>query len=156
VDSSALFIVSVIVEEKDKQAAGKAWTLREFGGKTLWDWLQLLVVPAALAVIGFLFSMQQDARQQLIEDHRAQQARRIENRRAEAERELAALRTEQATLQAYLDQMTMLLLDRNLREGEDVSAGEDDNSARRVEWVPPGEGVEVSVRGKVDTTNAGR
>ena len=38
-----------MVVEKDKQAAGekqgrKPWTLREFGGKTLWDWLQLLEV----------------------------------------------------------------------------------------------------------------
>ena len=37
--------------------------------KTLWDWLQLLIVPLALAVIGFAFTLQQDARQQKIEEN---------------------------------------------------------------------------------------
>ena len=84
------------------------WT--GFRGMTVRDWLQLLIVPVALVIIGFIFTLQQDARQQ-----------RIENQRAEAERELAALRTEQDTLQAYLDQMTTLLLDRNLREADENS-----------------------------------
>jgi len=38
---------------------GKPLMLRELGGKTFWDWLQLLIVPLALAVIGFVFSIQQ-------------------------------------------------------------------------------------------------
>ncbi len=58
---------------------GKAWTLREFGGKTIWDWLQLLIVPLALAVIGFVFTIQQDMRQYDIEKKRANQAQEIEN-----------------------------------------------------------------------------
>jgi hypothetical protein len=45
------------------------WT--GFRGMTLRNWLELLVVPLALVVIGFLFSVQQDARQQRIEDQRA-------------------------------------------------------------------------------------
>jgi len=57
-----------MVEEKSKQAAGdkqgrKPWTLIEVGGKTIWEWMQLFIMPLALAVIGFYFSMQQDARQ---------------------------------------------------------------------------------------------
>jgi hypothetical protein len=36
--------------------------------KTLWDWLQLFIVPLALAAIGFWFAAQQDAHQQEIED----------------------------------------------------------------------------------------
>src|SRR5919112_4433077 len=67
--------------------AASSWT--GFRGKTVWDLLQLLIVPLALAVIGFLFTMQQDQRQQQIEDQRAQQAQKIEDQRAEAERELA-------------------------------------------------------------------
>ena len=43
-----------------------------FGDKTLWDLLQLLIVPLALAVIGFWFTSQQEARQHEIEDQRAQ------------------------------------------------------------------------------------
>src|SRR5688572_638049 len=52
--------------------ATRSWT--GFRGKTVWDLLQLLIVPLALAVIGFFFTMQQDTRQQHIEDQRAEQA----------------------------------------------------------------------------------
>jgi hypothetical protein len=69
--------------------------------------LQLLIVPLALAVIGFWFTAQQDARQQ-----------QIETQRAEAERELAVQRAQDEALQAYLDQMGSLLLERDLRASE--------------------------------------
>ena len=45
-----------------------------FRGMTVRDWLEPLIVPFALAVIGFWFTMQQDARQQAIEAQRAQAA----------------------------------------------------------------------------------
>jgi uncharacterized protein YjbI with pentapeptide repeats len=92
------------------------WT--GFRGMTLRSWLELLVVPLALVVIGFLFSVQQDARQQRIEDQRAQEAQKIENQRAEAERELAEQRAQDEALQAYLDQMSQLMLERKLLEAE--------------------------------------
>jgi uncharacterized protein YjbI with pentapeptide repeats len=95
------------------------WT--GFRGMTVRDWLQLLIVPFALVVIGFLFTMQQDARQQQIEDRRAQQAQEIENRRAEAERDLAEQRAQDEALQAYLDQMNNLLLEHNLRNSKEDS-----------------------------------
>ena len=81
-----------------------------FGDKTLWDLLQLLIVPLALAVIGFWFTSQQEARQHEIEDQRAQ-----------VEREIEAERAEQVTLQAYLEQMGTLLLDRGLRAADENS-----------------------------------
>jgi len=77
---------------------------------TVRAWLELLIVPLALAVIGFLFTMQQDARQQA-----------IENQRSKAERELAQERNQNEALQAYLDQMTNLLLERDLREAQEDS-----------------------------------
>jgi hypothetical protein len=89
--------------------------------KTLWDWLQLCIVPVVLAGFGYMFTVQQDARQQQIEDKRAQQAQKIENQRAEAERELAVQRAQDEALQAYLDQMSGLLLERNLRASEENS-----------------------------------
>ena len=81
------------------------WT--GFRGMTLREWLQLLIVPFALVAISFLFTMQQDARQQQIEDQRAQ-----------AERELAERRAQDDALQAYLNQMSDLMLNRNLLESE--------------------------------------
>src|SRR5918993_2111824 len=88
---------------------------------TVRDWLQLLIVPLALVVIGFLFTAQQDQRQQQIEDQRAQQAQKIENQRAEAERDLAEQRAQDEALQAYLDQMGSLLLERDLRTSKEDS-----------------------------------
>jgi uncharacterized protein YjbI with pentapeptide repeats len=79
-------------------------------GKTVWDVLQLLIVPLMLAAIGFWFTMQQDTRQQTIEDERAQ-----------AERELAMGRAQDEALQAYLDQMGNLLLEKDLRSSEEDS-----------------------------------
>jgi uncharacterized protein YjbI with pentapeptide repeats len=91
----------------------KPWTLREFGGKTVWDWLHLLsalAIPVVLAVVGLWFTAQQDARQQ-----------QIENRRAEAERELEEQRAQDEALQAYLDQMSTLMLEKDLRRSEEDS-----------------------------------
>jgi uncharacterized protein YjbI with pentapeptide repeats len=80
--------------------------------KSLWDWLQLFVVPLALAAIGLWFTAQQDAHQQQIEDKRAKSDRYIEEQRAQ-----------DAALQAYLDQMSQLMLDRDLlgsQQGSEV------------------------------------
>jgi uncharacterized protein YjbI with pentapeptide repeats len=45
-----------------------------FGNKTVWDWLQLLIVPIVLAAASFWFTLQQDIRQQATEEQRAQDA----------------------------------------------------------------------------------
>jgi uncharacterized protein YjbI with pentapeptide repeats len=81
-----------------------------FRGMTVRDWLQLLIVPLALVLISFLFTMQQDARQQ-----------QIESQRAEAERRLADQRAQDEALQAYLDQLSSLLLEKDLRKSEEGS-----------------------------------
>jgi hypothetical protein len=88
----------------------RVWARTGFGDKTAWDLLQLLIVPLALAAIGFVFTAQQEARQQELED-----------RRAKVEREIEAQRAEQVTFQAYLDQMGTLLLDRGLRAADENS-----------------------------------
>ena len=98
------------------------WT--GFGNKTLWDWLQLLsalAIPVVLAAAGLWFTAQQDQRQQAIEDQRVKQAQNIETQRAEAERDLAEQRAQDAALQAYFDQMSSLLLERDLRKSEEGS-----------------------------------
>jgi hypothetical protein len=85
--------------------ARRSWT--GFQGKTVWDFLQLLIVPLMLVAISLVFSLQQDARQQ-----------RVEDQRADAEQKLAEQRAQDEALQAYLDQMSQLLLDRKLLEAE--------------------------------------
>jgi hypothetical protein len=103
--------------------ASLGWT--GFGDKTFWDWLQLLsalAIPVVLATAGLWFTAQQDARQQKIEDRRADQAQRIENQRAESEQEIEEQRTQDAALQAYLDEMSSLVIGKNsLRDSEEDS-----------------------------------
>jgi hypothetical protein len=70
---------------------------------TLWNWMDLLIIPAVVAIGGYLFT-------------------RSENR---ATREAAEQRAQDEALQAYLDQMGQLLLDkdrplRESKEGDEV------------------------------------
>src|SRR5215216_2520079 len=77
------------------------WRWTGFANKTLWDWLQLLVVPAMLALVGFLLAEAQENIQQQAEESRAQDE----------------------ALQAYLEGMGNLLLDEGLltsQEDEEV------------------------------------
>jgi uncharacterized protein YjbI with pentapeptide repeats len=67
-----------------------------FERKTIWDWLQLLIIPVVLAVAGFS----------------------ITQRRDQTDREIATDRLRQVALQEYLDRMTELLLKENLRKSE--------------------------------------
>jgi uncharacterized protein YjbI with pentapeptide repeats len=78
--------------------------------KTLWDWLGLLIVPFVLAAGGILFAWTQEDRQQAIEEQRAENERKLEIQRAQ-----------DTTLQAYLDQMSQLMLNGNLRDSEEDS-----------------------------------
>jgi uncharacterized protein YjbI with pentapeptide repeats len=97
-------------EARKRPWSSRLWEWTDFGDKTLWDWLQLLIVPLALAGIGFWFTAQQEARQQSIEEERAKAERKLEDQRAQ-----------DATLQAYLDQMSGLMLEENLRNSEEDS-----------------------------------
>jgi uncharacterized protein YjbI with pentapeptide repeats len=78
--------------------------------KTLWDWLKLLIVPAVIAAGGIWFNHRQQEREQQSADRR----------------------TRDDAFEAYLDDMTNLMLNHHLRsspqeEGaEEVSAGEVD------------------------------
>ncbi len=92
----------------DTQSFWPSWT--GFRGKTVWDLLQLLIVPLSLTILGYVFTIQQDARQQ-----------RIEDQRAAAERELAEERAQDEALQTYLDEMGQLLLKKDLRNSQESS-----------------------------------
>jgi uncharacterized protein YjbI with pentapeptide repeats len=71
--------------------------------KTLWDWLQLLIVPAILVAVTFAWSASQ-----------TRSDNKREDRRIAADRAAAEKARQDATLQSYLDQMSGLMLDRNL------------------------------------------
>jgi Pentapeptide repeats (8 copies) len=86
------------------------WT--GFRGRTIWDWLQLLIIPFVLAVIGFYFTSAQEYAHQL----------ELEARRAAEARKLEAQRVQNAALQTYLEGMRQLLLDKDLLAAEEGSS----------------------------------
>lgn len=65
-------------------------------GKTLWDWLQLLVIPLALAIIAILFNRSERKNEQRI----------------------ATDNQQEAALQEYIKDMSGLLLEKDLRKSE--------------------------------------
>jgi uncharacterized protein YjbI with pentapeptide repeats len=71
--------------------------------KTLWDWLQLLVVPLALAGLAFFLNNAQSDR-----------AQRQESKHAEQQRAVSLDTRREATLRDYLKQISDLVLDRGL------------------------------------------
>jgi len=100
-------------EPRKRPWRSRLWEWTDFGEKTLWDWLQLLsalAIPVVLAVAGFWFAAWQGERQQAIEDQRANVERDVEDQRAQ-----------DTALQAYLDQMTELILEKNLRDSKEES-----------------------------------
>jgi uncharacterized protein YjbI with pentapeptide repeats len=69
-------------------------------GKTLWDWMQLLIVPSVLATAAFLFNTWN----------------------AEIQREIADDNQREAALQAYFDKMSELLVNKGA-DDNNTSAG---------------------------------
>jgi Pentapeptide repeats (8 copies) len=86
--------------------------------KTLWDWLQLLIVPTVVALLAGLFTTVQIVYQQAAEE-RLQQ--RITDQNAEIQRFIEEQRTQSASIGAYLDLMTQLLLERDLAAAKENS-----------------------------------
>lgn len=96
------------------------WT--GFGDKTLWDWMQLLIIPVILAVGAY--RLNESARKQEIK--------------------IASENRQETALQTYLDKMTELLLDKKLCESEvgeviAVARARTLTVLRRLDGVPKGE-----------------
>lgn len=70
----------------------------EFETKTLWDWMELLIIPLVLAIGVFYLNRSECS----IE-------RQIAEERAKLEREIATDRQQEVSLQAYLDRISDLL-----------------------------------------------
>jgi len=83
-------------------------------GKTLWDWLQLLIVPAILIGVTFVWSYSQ-----------TRSDNKREDRRIAADRVAAETARQDSALQVYFSQMSGLMLDKKLltsKEGDAVRA----------------------------------
>jgi hypothetical protein len=80
-----------------------------YRGKTLWDWLELLIVPVVLAGGALLFNFSE----------RKSEWETAE-KRFKTEREIAEARQQEEVLQNYLDKMTELLLKEGLLAKKDT------------------------------------
>src|SRR3712207_396996 len=90
------------------------WKWTGYPKRTPWDWVDLLIVPIVLALGGYLFTRSENQRTQ-----------QIAERQREVDREIAQQRSQDDILQAYLDQMGQLLLDkdrplRQSKQGDEV------------------------------------
>lgn len=75
--------------------------------KTLWDWMDLVLVPLVLALAAAFFTRVTDKRAREIEDNRIKEQQRIE-----------LDRSRDATLQTYLDRVSALLRSKWRESGE--------------------------------------
>lgn len=85
-------------------ASWRGWRWTGFKGKSLWDWLKLLIIPGGLAVVVFLLNASQSHRSDQVE----------------------ADRLEATVLNEYFQQMSDLMLNRKLT----AATGEDDPVAQ--------------------------
>jgi hypothetical protein len=84
------------------------WSGTGFLNKTLWDWLQLLIIPVALAIIALVFQLAN-----------ARTEREIAKKRYDQDQQIALDKQRQDLLQTYLDRMSELLLKEMLRSSAD-------------------------------------
>lgn len=93
-----------------------------FTDKSLWDWFDVLGVPLAAAVIAASLSYA---------------SQRAAGQRAEIDRELNTDRAREATLRAYLDRMTDLIINKGLQHstvGATMPDGSDMTAERWAEY----------------------
>jgi uncharacterized protein YjbI with pentapeptide repeats len=94
-----LSLIAVVVSSHIRHRLGFDWhDGTGFEDKTLWDWMELLIIPSVLSVGAFLFNRS---------ERRSEQSIAKDQQREEA-------------LQMYLDKMTQLLIDKHLRLYKEV------------------------------------
>jgi uncharacterized protein YjbI with pentapeptide repeats len=90
------------------------WQRTGFAGKTLWDWLQLLIVPLVLALAAFALNAAQ-----------ADRDREQDVRQAAQERRVAEDRAREDALRSYLQQISDLITDHGLSSASHRGTGLD-------------------------------
>src|SRR5258708_21448363 len=93
------------------------WSATGFLNKSLWDWLQLLIVPLALAVVALVFPLSN-----------ARTERQIAQQRYRQDQQIALEKQHEDLLQVYLDRISELLL----KESLSTSPSEEARNVARV------------------------
>lgn len=89
----------IVKVERDRNWRVIKYSIEKSDGRTFWDWLGLIGVPATLAVLGIWFQSQ--------EQERASQE-------AKEQRRLAGEENKEETLQRYFDRVSQLLIEKDL------------------------------------------
>jgi len=95
-------------KQRSKTRRGRFWQWSEFGERSGWEWMQLLIIPIVIGAAGLWFNWAQDARQR--EDAQT---------RAQAQLEAEEERTQGEALQQYNNEMRSLLLEEDLLDSEE-------------------------------------
>jgi uncharacterized protein YjbI with pentapeptide repeats len=113
----ALTIVLIVYGYLDLPGSG--WI--GVADKKFWNYLQLLIVPAALALGVYWLNRAQQEREHQAADRREAEREAHEAAQRKRELEVQNRRAQDEALQAYLDQMSQLLLDKDkpLRQSEE-------------------------------------
>jgi hypothetical protein len=90
------------------------WSWAGVGSKTLWEWLQLLIIPLVLAVGGYLFTSQQNSLQRAFADQQSQLQRESADQQKQIDWDLEHDKQEESELRTYLDRMSDLILTHKL------------------------------------------
>lgn len=125
-----LFIMGVIAGGYHYKWAWAGFSERRFAkgedeevreARTLWDWLQLLIIPAALALIALLFNQVQAERDQTRADERVRVDQTRADERARVDREITVDNQKEEALGSYTEAMSKLMLESHLRDSEQGS-----------------------------------
>jgi len=98
------------------QTTNKGVTITQPVPVTLWNWIQVLIIPGVLAYAAYWLNQRQSSREQ-----------EATKQRDETERRTTLDNQQAAVLDSYLDGMSDLLLNKNLRESKT-----DDDEVRQV------------------------
>jgi hypothetical protein len=89
-----IIVLGIVARMGYLRSHGYTWIDSGFEGKTIWNWLELLIIPGTLAVVAII----------------------LDNRERKADRELTRDNQREAALQNYFDVMTRLILDKGLKK----------------------------------------
>jgi len=95
-----------------------AWPGAGFQGKTVWDWLSVLIIPLTLALVALFFNQMNTRTERQIAQQRYEQDKEAAEKRYERDQEIALDKQREDLLQAYWGHMAELLLDRGLRTSQ--------------------------------------
>jgi uncharacterized protein YjbI with pentapeptide repeats len=94
------------------------WSWTSIRTKSLWDWLQLFIVPIMLLVGGFWFNQRLRIQGEQITEQRSEIERQASEKRAQTDRDIATDNQREKSLQDYIDKISELLFQENLHKSD--------------------------------------